>query len=175
MWQLRKADFGAALQQLREAVELEPGPELKRPSSQIWVNWVHAVPGRRVRGTSAVRKLSQSTESPRGGSSGELSQGAAPTSIDAVTAAVESVIDAGGGVNRYDVLPLHLLDLSDVEYLEMIFGMLHRGSQVVRYYLHSIVLPDNTAHQASKLSANGQDLGGHMIFSRCVEPNGLTG
>ena len=34
----------------------------------------------------------------------------------------------------------------------------------VRYYLEQIVFPEVTAHQATKLSANGQDLGGEMLF-----------
>ena len=162
---LRKMDFGAALQQLREAVEMESGPELKRASSQTWIQWIHANAGRRVRGTAGVRN--HSTNSPRAATrADESNQAVGPA--DAMSAAVDSVIDAGGGVNQYDVLPLHLVDLGDVEYLEMLFHLLCRGAQVVRYYLHSIVLPDNTAHQASKLSANGQDLGGHMIFSRSI-------
>ena len=34
----------------------------------------------------------------------------------------------------------------------------------MRYYLEQIVFPEVTAHQATKLSANGQDLGGEMLF-----------
>ena len=38
------------------------------------------------------------------------------------------------------------------------------GGDIIRYYLETVVFPETTAHQATKLSANGQDLGGSMLF-----------
>ena len=45
-------------------------------------------------------------------------------------------------------------------------------SYQVRIYLEGVVLPDTTAHQPSKLSANGQDLGGEMLFSTRIAFSG---
>ena len=42
----------------------------------------------------------------------------------------------------------------------------------MRLYLEEVVLPDTTAHQPTKLSANGQDLGGEMLFSTRIAFSG---
>ena len=47
-------------------------------------------------------------------------------------------------------------------------------SYQVRIYLEGVVLPDTTAHQPSKLSANGQDLGGEMLFSTRIAFSGVV-
>ena len=72
----------------------------------------------------------------------------------------------------YDILPLHLLDLMDVEYMTLLYKLLQRSAHVVRFYLAERVFPDTTAHQSAKLSANGQDLGGSMLFSRRIAFSG---
>ena len=35
----------------------------------------------------------------------------------------------------YDILPLHLLDLMDVEYMTLLYKLLQRSPHVVRFYL----------------------------------------
>ena len=47
---------------------------------------------------------------------------------------------------------------------QTLFQLLTLGGLPVRYYLETIVFPETTSHQQSKLSANGQDLGGGMLF-----------
>ena len=42
----------------------------------------------------------------------------------------------------------------------------------MRSYLERVVFPETTAHQATKLSANGQDLGGQMLFDRRIAFSG---
>ena len=74
----------------------------------------------------------------------------------------------------YDILPLHLLDLMDVEYMTLLYKLLQRSAHVVRFYLAERVFPDTTAHQSAKLSANGQDLGGSMLFSRRIAFSGAV-
>jgi hypothetical protein len=64
---------------------------------------------------------------------------------------------ADSDVGLYDILPLHLLDLMDVEYMTLLYKLLQRSPHVVRFYLAERVFPDTTAHQSAKLSANGQD------------------
>ena len=48
--------------------------------------------------------------------------------------------------------------------MQMLYAMLRKKALVSRYYLEGLVFPDTTAHQALKLSANGQDVGGEMLF-----------
>ena len=52
---LRKPDFGALIQNLRHMLEAEIGPELKRPTSLLWMEWIEAA-GRRVRGTKTLQR-----------------------------------------------------------------------------------------------------------------------
>ena len=54
------------------------------------------------------------------------------------------------------MLPLHLFDPTDTEAVEKLYILLSRSAALVRIYLEGVVLPDTTAHQPAKLSANGQ-------------------
>ena len=146
---LRHADFGATMLHLRSEFENESGTELQRPSALTWIGWINAAPGsRRVRGTLGARHANAA---------------AARASRLSATQTVESLF-SDVGVTQQDILPLHLLDLADAEYTGLLYSLLQRGGDVVRYYLEQIVFPEVTAHQATKLSANGQDLGGTMLF-----------
>ena len=58
--------------------------------------------------------------------------------------------------------------------MEELYGLLARSASLVRIYLEGMVLPDTTAHQPSKLSANGQDLGGEMLFSTRIAFSGVV-
>ena len=75
-------------------------------------------------------------------------------------------------MSNEDVLPLHLLDLRDAGYLQHLYELLYRSAHVVRFYLSEVVFPEHLAHQHMKLSANGQDLGGDMLFSRRIAFSG---
>ena len=50
---MRMMDFGPALRLLRQGLDEESGPILKRPSSLIWIQWMNAA-GKKVRGTRAL-------------------------------------------------------------------------------------------------------------------------
>jgi len=89
-----------------------------------------------------------------------------------VDTAVSLALGGDGDPSLWDVLPLHLLDLHDVDYMQMLFELLRRQPGVVRFYLDNLVFPETTAHQRSKLSANGQDLGGEMLFARRIAFSG---
>ena len=56
--------------------------------------------------------------------------------------------------------------------MNILFDLLRRSQHAIRFYLESLVFPETTAHQNSKLSANGQDLGGDMLFSRRIAFSG---
>ena len=78
--------------------------------------------------------------------------------LDTVRRRQQALGDASplGRLGQFDVLPLHLLDFNDIEYMTMLFELLHKRAEAVQYYLEYIVFPDTTAHQAMKLSANRQ-------------------
>ena len=103
---------------------------------------------------------------------------ALPTATATMTDAAERglALDAVVGVDvsegSTDILPLHLLDISDVEYMSMLFELLAHKPEPIRFYLEELVFPDTTAHQPMKLSANGQDVGGEMLFSRRIAFSG---
>ena len=58
----------------------------------------------------------------------------------------ESLLGGGeiGGLD--EVLPLHLVDPNDAEYVGLLHELLRLIPAVVRYYLDAVVLPDTTAH-----------------------------
>ena len=143
---LRPSDFQSTLQQLRASLEGELGPELKRPSSLVWIGWVQAA-GKRVRGTKSAKNEGSMT-----------------------TLSAEGLGESDVGL--FDILPLHLLDMGDADYLRMLYRMLRYSALVIRHYLENLVFPEVTAHQASKLSANGQELGGEMLFARRIAFSG---
>ncbi|KOO22777.1 conserved unknown protein [Chrysochromulina tobinii] len=144
---LRLLDFGPALQLLRQVLSEEAGPMLKRPSS--------------------IMKASKSIDLNKDGMVDSMERGHA---LDAVVG-----VDVSEGST--DILPLHLLDVSDVEYMAMLYELLSRKPEPIKFYLEELVFPDTTAHQPMKLSANGQDVGGAMLFSRRIgfsgTPSGL--
>ena len=87
-------------------------------------------------------------------------------------AALDAVVGGDGDGGSADVLPLHLIDVSDMEYMALLFSLLRSKPLVIKYYLESLVFPDVTAHQPMKLSANGQDVGGSMLFQRRIAFSG---
>ena len=113
---MRRADFGAVLFHLRAEFESEHGPELQRPSSQIWISWVHAAPGgRRVRGTAGARHANAS------------SARAARLAASCIESSMDVVLDGEAAEAQTDVMPLHLIDLNDAEYMELLFQLLNRN------------------------------------------------
>ena len=150
---------------------------LKRPSSLTWIEWMRAA-GRRVRGTKAleleeagegadalhdaqldrlrsnadgtplvVRKRSMS-----GGLETPPPQGSVATSAAERADALDLVVGGEGeGFGSSDVLPLHLLDVADVEYMALLYSLLRSKPLVICYYLESLVFPEVTAHQPMKL------------------------
>ena len=79
--------------------------------------------------------------------------------------AVLSLDDDGVDTNN-DVWPLQLLDFHDAEQMDIVYNLLRERPQVVFHYLVDIVFPDVMRFQGLKLSANGQSLGGSMLFDK---------
>jgi hypothetical protein len=159
------ADFGPALRLLRSSLDEEAGPIIKRPSSLTWIAWIRNA-GKRVRGTKALaaavnegrpsvddRRPSVDAGSVppatlgRMGSMGRTRQGAdAPTPMGTLStdfaeraAALDAVVGGEhGSVASSDILPLHLLDVCDVEYMELLYSLLRSKAPVVKYGANGI-------------------------------------
>ena len=56
--------------------------------------------------------------------------------------------------------------------MELLYTLLRSKPLAIKYYLESLVFPDTTAHQPMKLSSNGQDVGGAMLFQRRIAFSG---
>lgn len=164
---LRQLDFGAALKQLRQDMEGEIGPELKRPASLMYIGWLRAA-GRRVRGTRVAQmQLPAVTGSSQPALAAKLESGM----LEDEGAPLEVAVGGEADMHQFDVLPLHLLDFNDVEYMIMLFELLHKRAEAIQYYLEYLVFPDTTAHQAMKLSANGQESLGFVEHARSDPSN----
>lgn len=46
----------------------------------------------------------------------------------------------------------------------MLENLFHAVSQVIDYYLDTLIFPETMEHRGLKLAANGQDVGGDMLF-----------
>ena len=60
--------------------------------------------------------------------------------------------------------PLQLLDVADEEQSLLLLKLLKRLPQLVEHYLSEYTFPHTMLHQALKLSANAQELGGDLLF-----------
>jgi len=67
-----------------------------------------------------------------------------------------------------DIWPLHLLDLSDENHLEVTYKLLKHSPIPLKFYLDTFVFPLVLEQHGEKIAASGQDLGGDMLFSRRV-------
>ncbi|CAN0473831.1 unnamed protein product, partial [Ectocarpus sp. 8 AP-2014] len=145
------SDFRANLRALKEEMEEEQsGPYHLRPACRTLVRWV-TLAGGTVRG-------------------GQGTAGASLIELDgeghgegwAVPAA-----DEESGVLRGEfenLWPLQLVDLRDEEMVGTLFRLLRRLPQVIDYYLDTLIFPETMEHRGLKLAANGQDVGGNMLF-----------
>lgn len=159
---LRQKDFGSVINHLQMVMESEGGPELKRDASVIWITWVQAT-GRHVRGTRPRRRPTLSSEE----ADAKITHDGGSTSVNQTPARGYS-----NAMGAEDILPLHLLDMRDAGYLDLLYRILLHCPHVVRFYLANLVFPEHLAHQHMKLSANGQDVGGELLFSRRIAFSG---
>ena len=68
----------------------------------------------------------------------------------------------------WDLWPLHLVDIQDEAIVDVLFTLLHKLPHLIQYWLDRYVFPKTCHHQGLKLCANGQCLGGDMLFSRRI-------
>ena len=133
---IRYFELKNLLRELQRSLWDEEGPYSKRPSSRQFVEWVHLAGGRvRGLGQDELLRLSRLAGAPK-------------------TIAAQAP----------EVWPLRLMDMDDAEQFDPVFGLLCKLPQLVHHYLHNIIFPDVLKHQAMKISASGQELGGDMLF-----------
>lgn len=127
-------DFKSALQELRDALDGEFGPYHKRPSALKWIAWVEAAGGK-VRGP----KKSESTVSNENGDE-EAEFFAAPAYV--------------GVRPSDDIWPLHLLDLSDDNHLDVTYKLLKHSPLLLKFYLDVFVFPLVLEHHGEKIAVS---------------------
>jgi hypothetical protein len=132
---IRMTDFKSALQELRDMLDGEFGPYHKRPSALKWVSWVEAAGGK-VRGP----KKSESTVSNETGDE-EAEFFSAPAYV--------------GVRPTDDIWPLHLLDLSDDNHLEITYNLLKHSPLLLKFYLDTFVFPLVLEHHGEKIAVSG--------------------
>lgn len=84
-------------------------------------------------------------------------------------AAVESINSQSGSLDQVlasptVLLPLEVLQVADDKQMRILTDSLKLQRSVVTYYLSRFVFPNVLKYKATKLQANGVDLGGQMIF-----------
>ena len=132
---IRMTDFKAALQELRDMQDGEFGPYHKRPSALRWVSWVEAAGGK-VRGP----KKSESTISNETGDDEEAEFFSAPAYV--------------GIRPSDDIWPLHLLDLSDDNHLDVTYKLLKFSPLLLKFYLDTFVFPLVLENHGEKIAVS---------------------
>lgn len=134
---MRYDDFSQALGKLMADFQNESGPQDKRKSALLYINWVRMC-------------------------------GCCVTGTDDAEAARER--KEAGGTSKFEreFLPLKLLDRSDMQQMEPLFGRFRRLPEFVHYYLEEITFPTFMRFQKQKLSASGEDMGGAILFKRRI-------
>jgi hypothetical protein len=76
----------------------------------------------------------------------------------------EADISQNDSDEYHDLWPLQLIDLKDEDMIGTLYRLLRHLPQVIEYYLDTYIFPETMEHQGLKLAANGQDVGGDMLF-----------
>jgi len=63
-----------------------------------------------------------------------------------------------------EVVPLRLLRLSALDQMKAIYKMWKHLPDSIHHYLTEFIFPQYMQHQVRKVSANGQAIGGDMLF-----------
>jgi hypothetical protein len=160
---IRRFELRETLKQLQRSLWEEEGPYAKRRSARQFVDWVHLAGGR-VRGT--PREGEQVSPGPARSVAEAFCEGLPSPGARAPAGGWGNAEHPGGGADGREVWPLRLIDLDDDEQFDPVFALLRRLPQLIHRYLHDTIFPDVLKHQAVKISASGQELGGDMLFKR---------
>jgi Ca2+-binding EF-hand superfamily protein len=147
---LRKSDYRSVMVSLQSEMQSETGPYKKREAWHTFAKWV-ALSGARVRGVTP--------EQQRGFLRGYESE---------QDAANVAFMTESFGINAAALLQnvpaLQLIDVRDTEQTTFMMALLDKNSHIIQHYLYNIIFPETMEFQESRLSANGQELGGDLIF-----------
>jgi hypothetical protein len=88
----------------------------------------------------------------------------ASTTSTAMQTLSEADISQNDSDEYHDLWPLQLIDLKDEDMISTLYRLLRHLPQVIEYYLDTYIFPETMEHQGLKLAANGQDVGGDMLF-----------
>jgi hypothetical protein len=186
---LRDSDVRAALEALHDEMQKQFGPYNARPALHTYIQWVEGA-GARVRG---MRQPAGATarSMPDGSSPGcDASHPSTPVSALRLgtrpgTPRAGGGAMAGGGWPASagtamaapplrEVWPLHLIEWDNAEQMSVLFSLLRRQPEVIRYYLVNEqpkeeprgVFRRTMQFQNLKLCASGQEIGGDVLFGR---------
>lgn len=188
---LRDSDVRAVLGALHDEMHKQFGPYHARPALHTYIQWVEGA-GARVRG---MRQPAGATG--RGMADGSSSgcdaslpstplsaprlgtRPGAPYAVGGVGAGCGWPASAGPAMAAAapplrEVWPLHLIEWDNTEQMSVLFSLLRRQPEVVRYYLVNEKPKEEprgvfrrTMHfQNLKLCASGQEIGGDVLFGR---------
>lgn len=147
---LRETDFARIIRELQEDLQSEVGNYNDRQSWHTFAKWV-ALSGGRVKGVS--KKVQAAYV--KGYSNSDTLVGD----------------DETPGMSEYEhtlrnVWPLQLIDLRDKEQFDFLFGLLNKSAQMIQRYLFNSIFPETMEFQPTRLTSNGQDLGGDLVFGQ---------
>eukprot|EP01084_Bolivina_argentea_P028079 52224_1 len=181
---LRLSDFMVVMQGMLSDMEDEFGSYEVRPSCKTFIRWV-ALAGGKVRGLREKIQAVMGDDKETIAARGDNESGLAYKFLycDNNTTTSTSSVDDNSMDQQYqhvltrfdesqfedhnefdDIWPLQLLDLKDKVMVDRLFRLLRRLPQAIERYLNLHVFPDTMEHQGLKLAANGQDVGGGILF-----------
>jgi hypothetical protein len=162
---LRNGDFMAVIQTLRDNMEDESGTFDRRPSSQLFEQWILSC-GKKIRGSKKREK---------GKRRASANSDTSTLSAAARAARNENIPDdqvdifADVFMDNDDLIwPLVLIDPRDKEQFGVLYPLLRQLPHTVMFYLTELIFPEVLAHQGMKLSTCGQELGGDILFGKRI-------
>eukprot|EP00760_Papus_ankaliazontas_P024689 PhM_4_TR2411/c0_g2_i1/m.74313 len=150
---LRDNDFVDIMRDVQSAVEKEVGRFSQRRTNLMYVRWVRASRGKIMTSYSYNQKKSEEEE-----------MGMQPSESCALIGEADIDDDEVDRIAGHEVLPLRLMTQANKNEFDKLFKLLRRTPEVIHWYLCENVFPEYMRHQATKLSASGQELGGDILF-----------
>jgi len=160
---MRLRDFTELINEMRTSLTQEIGPYAQRPSAVLYDDWVKRSGGK-IKGAHNNQQPDAAVAA--AANDGDLLDclPASPTLLKQ-----QSSQQSHAERKRRDpepVVSLRLLRMTSEDQLDNIFALFNKLPQAIHYFLTHFTFPKFMQHQVMKVSANGQDLGGDMLFQQ---------
>jgi len=164
---VRLRDFKILLRDMIVRMEEdEGGPYFTRSKCILWAQWIRFAGGR-VRGWDRAGAVNSHRNRKQVKEERWLAKQNRKLKPSA-EACLARIVEHSLVTDVWDLWPLHLVDLTDPVVVDVLYTLLHKLPNLVEYWLNNYVFPKTCEHQGLKLCANGQALGGDMMFSRRI-------